>query len=82
MKKVFLILGLAAALSTAAVSAHAAPASAINAVNRQGGGAVSQGAELSMIQLQSVVSRRQQELQMTTNMMNSGCIKCIVQNIK
>jgi hypothetical protein len=38
---------------------------------RASAGGATSGSELSMIQLQSVVSRRQQDLQLTTGMMNS-----------
>jgi hypothetical protein len=82
MKQAFLVLTLAVALSAAAVAANASPASVLNSVNRKGHGGVGQGADLSMVQIQSLASQRQTAIQTTTQMMNGlGCTKCIAKNI-
>src|SRR5205823_1814542 len=85
MKRAFLVLAIAGALSTAAVSANAEPAGAFNRVNQPAHGGFSSGigsnARLDSIDLQQVVSQRQMAIQQTTSMLNRGCLKCIEQNI-
>ncbi|MBR0975968.1 hypothetical protein JQ554_16160 [Bradyrhizobium diazoefficiens] len=83
MKHAVLILTLAAALSAAPMSAPASQASALHPASRQGQSGVSQGADLQMIQTQSLMSQRQTAVQMTTQMLNgaNSCPKC-AQNIR